>query len=253
MTKRLEGKVALITGGTGGIGEATLELFLKEGAKVAAVGTNDEKLKKLKERFPDILTLKADVSKEEEVKSYVEKTLETFGKIDVFFNNAGIEGKINNLVDQSLEDYQRVIDINVTGVFLGMKYVIPVMQKQGNGSIINTSSVAGLIGSPGLSPYVASKHAVAGLTKTASLELAKENIRVNSIHPAPVNTRMMESIEKLINPQDAEAARKAFEDAVPMGRYAEPIEIANVVLFLASDESSFVTGSQYTVDGGMID
>lgn len=253
MTKRLEGKVALITGGTGGIGEATLELFLKEGAKVAAVGTNDEKLKKLKERFPDILTLKADVSKEEEVKSYVEKTLEAFGKIDVFFNNAGIEGKINNLVDQSLEDYQRVIDINVTGVFLGMKYVIPVMQKQGNGSIINTSSVAGLIGSPGLSPYVASKHAVAGLTKTASLELAKENIRVNSIHPAPVNTRMMESIEKLINPQDAEAARKAFEDAVPMGRYAEPIEIANVVLFLASDESSFVTGSQYTVDGGMID
>lgn len=252
MSKRLEGKVALITGGTGGIGGAALEVFLKEGAQVAVVGTNEEKLKALEEKYPQVLTLKADVSSEEDVKNYVEKTLEKFDKIDIFFNNAGIGGESKPFVEQSLEDYQKVIDINLTGVFLGMKYVLEVMLKQGSGSIINTSSVAGLMGFSNSAPYVASKHGVAGLTKTAALEHAKDNIRINSIHPAPVDTRMMASFEEVMDPEATGEVRKAFESAIPMGRYGEPEEIAKVVLFLASDESSFVTGSQYVVDGGMM-
>lgn len=252
MTKRLEGKVALITGGTGGIGKATTKLFLEEGAKVAVVGTSDEKLQELKNELPEVLTIRADVSKEEEVKNYVDKTVEEFGTIDIFFNNAGIEGKSAPMAEQTLEDFQKVMDINVVGVFLGMKYVIPVMQEKGSGSIINTSSVAGLMGDPNLSPYIASKHAVIGLTKSAAVELAKDKIRVNSIHPSPVDTRMMQSIESMLNPEDAASVRAGFEQAVPLGRYADALEIAKLVLFLASDESSYTTGSQYTIDGGML-
>lgn len=252
MTKRFEDKVVLITGGSGGIGEVTAKLFLEEGAKVAIVGTNDESLEKSKEKLGEILTIKADVSKEEDVKNYVDKTVEEFGKIDIFFNNAGIEGKMGPLVDQSLEDYQKVIDVNLTGVFLGLKYVIPVMQENGGGSIINTSSVAGLMGQPNLSPYIASKHAVVGLTKAAAIEVAKDKIRVNSIHPAPVDTKMMDSIEKMLNPDDSASVRKQYESMVPLGRYAKAEDIAKVVLFLASDDASFVTGAQYTIDGGML-
>lgn len=252
MKKRLEGKVALITGGTGGIGKETMKLFLKEGAKVAVVGTNDEKLKDLKDEFRDVLTIRADVSKEDEVKNYVDKTVKEFGKIDIFFNNAGIEGKVAGLVEQTLEDFKQVLDVNVTGVFLGLKHVIPVMKENGSGSIINTSSVAGLGGQPNLSPYIASKHAVVGLTKAAAVEYAGDNIRVNSIHPAPVDTRMMDSIEGMMGSDDSSSAREDFEAMVPLGRYAESIDIANVVLFLASDDSRYVTGAQYTIDGGML-
>lgn len=248
---RFENKVVLITGGTGGIGQATAKLFLDEGAKVAIVGTNDEKLAKAKEELGDILTIKADVRNEEDVKNYVDKTVEKYGRIDVFFNNAGIEGKVRPIIEQTVEDFRKVIDINVTGVFLGLKYVIPVMQKQKSGSIINTSSVAGLMGSPGVSPYVASKHAVIGITKTAALEVAKDNIRVNSVHPSPVETRMMRSLEEGFNPEDAAAVKKAQEAAIPLGRYGEPEEVGKLVLFLGSDDSSFITGSQYLIDGGL--
>ncbi len=252
MTKRLEGKVALITGGTGGIGKATAKLFLEEGAKVAVVGTSDEKLQELKNELSEVLTIKADVADEEDTKNYINKTVEKFGTIDIFFNNAGIEGKTAPLEEQTLESFNKVMAVNATGVFLGMKHVIPVMKKGGGGSIINTSSVAGLMGSPDLSPYVASKHAVVGLTKSAAVELAKENIRVNSIHPAPIDTRMMESIELMLSPEDRAAARTGFESVVPMGRYGRAEEVAKLVLFLASDESSYTTGAQYTVAGGML-
>ena len=251
MTRKFENKVVLITGGSGGIGQATAKLFLDEGAKVAIVGTNDEKLAKVKEELGDVLTIKANVANEDEVKNYVDKTVEKYGRIDVFFNNAGIEGKVSPIIDQSVEDFKKVLDINVIGVFLGLKYVIPIMQKQGSGSIINTSSVAGLMGSPGVSPYVASKHAVIGITKTVALELAKENIRVNSIHPAPVETRMMRSLEEGFNPEDVESAKKALEESIPLGRYGTPEEIAKLVLFLGSDDSSFITGAQYVIDGGL--
>ncbi|MEH7121789.1 glucose 1-dehydrogenase [Bacillus sp. JJ1503] len=247
--ERLSEKVAVITGGAGGIGKVVAERFLKEGAKVVLVDLFEESLLKAKDELAslgEVLTVQADVSKESDVENYVKKALEHFGKIDVFFNNAGIEGKVAPLVDQKIEDFDKVISVNVRGVFLGLKYVLPVMTKQGYGSVINTSSVAGLEGSPGVSPYIASKHAVVGLTKASAIEVANANVRVNSIHPSPVNTRMMRSLEDGLNVEQEDLAK-----AIPLGRYGEPSDIANLVLFLASDESSFITGVQYRVDGGM--
>lgn len=252
MVKKFENKVVLITGGSGDIGKTTADLFLEEGAKVAIVGTNDEKLARAKEELGNVLTIKADVTNEEDVKDYVNKTVEEYGKIDIFFNNAGTEGKMAAITEQNIDDVRRVMDINVMGVFMGLKHVIPIMQKQGSGSIINTSSDAGLAGSPGLAPYVASKHAVVGLTKTAALEVASDNIRVNSIHPTNVEGRMMESIEAGLNPDDPKAIKDEWTSAIPMGRYAKLEEVARLVLFLASDDASFITGGQYVIDGGIL-
>ncbi|UVI27746.1 SDR family NAD(P)-dependent oxidoreductase [Paenibacillus spongiae] len=246
---RLPDKVAVITGGAGGIGKVTAERFLKEGAKVVLVDLFQEPLDQTKDElkgYGEVVTVQADVSKEEDVQNYVKTAVENFGKIDIYFNNAGIEGKVAPLTEQKVEDFDKVISVNVRGVFLGLKHVLPVMIKQGGGSVINTSSVAGLDGSPGVSPYIASKHAVVGLTKTAALEAAKANVRVNSIHPSPVNTRMMRSLEAGMNVEQETLAK-----TIPLGRYGEAGDIANLVLFLASDESSFITGAQYRVDGGM--
>ncbi|PWA13242.1 oxidoreductase [Pueribacillus theae] len=246
---RLSGKVAVITGGAGGIGKVTAERFLKEGAKVILVDLMEEPLNNAENELSahgDMLTVQADVSKESDVENYVKKAVDQFGKIDVFFNNAGIEGKVAPLVEQKVEDFDKVISVNVRGVFLGLKHVLPVMMKQGHGSVINTSSVAGLSGSPNVSPYITSKHAVVGLTKAAAVEAASANVRVNSIHPSPVNTRMMRSLEEGLETDEATLAK-----TIPLGRYGESNDIANLVLFLASDESSFITGVQYRVDGGM--
>jgi len=251
---RLDGKAAVITGGAGGIGKETAKLFLQDGAKVVLVDLFDEALEKAKNElssFGEVLTVRADVTKEEDVKNYVKVAYEHFGKIDVFFNNAGIEGKVQPITEITVEDFEKVQKVNVLGVFLGLKHVLPIMMKQGHGSIINTSSVAGLGGTPGVAPYVASKHAVIGLTKVAALEAAKANVRVNSIHPSPVNTRMMRSLEKGFNPENAEEAKEEFTKSIPLGRYAEPSDIAKLVLFLASDESAFITGAEYRIDGGM--
>ena len=169
----------------------------------------------------------------------------------MFFNNAGIEGKVAPITDQKVEDFDKVMAVNVRGLFLGLQQVMRVMLKQGSGSIINMSSVAGLIGSPGVAPYVGSKHAVVGITKSAALEAGPYNVRVNSVHPSPVNTRMMRSLEEGFSPGHAEEAKASLERNIPLGRYGESIDVANVVLFLASDESTFITGSQYRIDGGM--
>lgn len=250
---RLQGKVAVITGGSGGIGKVVAQRFLDEGAKVVLVDLFQDVLDEVKNELNSdhVLAVQADVTKEEDVINYVQKTIEKFGTIDVFFNNAGIEGKVQNLVDIALEDFEKVLNVNVRGVFLGLKHVIPVMTEKGSGSIINTSSVAGLGGTPGVAPYVTSKHAVVGLTKVAALEVAKSNIRVNSIHPSPVNTRMMRSLEAGFNPDNAEGAQAQFAAGIPLGRYGESDDIASLVVFLASDESSFISGSQYRIDGGM--
>lgn len=253
---RLDGKVAMITGGAGGLGEQTAQMFINEGAKVSLVDLDISKLDQIKEDLgsDNIITIEADVTNEANVKHFVEQTVNEFDKIDIFFNNAGIIGEVDPIDEQPLGNFNKVLSINTTGVFLGLKHVIPVMKRQESGSIINTSSVDGLRGSPNLSPYSASKHAIVGLTKTAALENSEYNIRVNSIHPAPVTGDMMNTVEEgLSSAQENESSevKEALTDSVPLGRYAESEDISNVVLFLASDDSKFITGSQYRVDGGM--
>ncbi|MBS3179307.1 MULTISPECIES: SDR family NAD(P)-dependent oxidoreductase [unclassified Pseudoclavibacter] len=247
------GRSVLITGGAGGIGAATAEEFLKLGARVALVDLFAEPLEATRERLAahgDVITITADVTNEADVERYVAETVEAFGTIDVFFNNAGIEGAVGPLTEASVDNYEKVFAVNVRGVFLGMKHVLKVMTERGSGSIINTSSEAGLDGSPGVSAYVASKHAVVGFTKSAALEVAATGVRVNSIHPSGVNTQMVRRLEEGFGGGDTEAAKAGFQAAIPMGRYAEPLDIARVVVFLGSDEASFVTGAQWRVDGG---
>lgn len=254
MERKLEGKVAVITGAAGALGTALAEQLLAEGAKVALVDLNQHALDKLVHRFNDVanvMGLLANVSKEEDVKNYVQQVVEHWGSIDVFMNNAGIIGKTAPLTEQTSEDFDAMMNLNVRGVFLGMKYVLPVMIAQQNGSIINTSSVSGLMGSSGNSLYSAAKHAVVGLTKTAALEVAKDSVRVNSIHPAPLASSMMETIEQSINRDDPARVRQTITSRIPLGRYGQPEEIAKLVIFLASDDSRFITGSQYRIDGGM--
>lgn len=252
--KRLKDKVALITGGAAGIGLETARLFLSEGAMVALVDLHDDDLSDAVRDLgnpDDLLTIAADVSSVQDSKRYVVLTVEKFGRIDVFFNNAGIEGKVAPLVDQKIEDFDRVLAVNVRGAFLGLQHVLPVMTEQKSGSVINMSSIAGLKGSPNVAPYITSKHAVVGLTRAAAIEVAGHNVRVNSVHPSPVNTRMMRSLEEGFNPGHGEEVKQQLAGTIPLGRYGESLDIANLVLFLASDESAFITGAQYPVDGGM--
>ncbi len=248
----LKDKVAIITGGSGGIGKATARLFLDHGAKVMLVGRTESKLKNAIKELdnPNTSYCIADVSQSKDVKNYVSETLATYGKIDIFFNNAGIEGTFSPIAEYPEDIFDQVISVNLKGVFLGCQYVIPKMTN--GGSVIITSSVAGLKGYKGLGAYAASKHAVIGIMRTAALEFADRNIRVNSVHPGPVHTRMMRSIEKDISPGNPKEAQQGFEAGVPFGRYAEPEEIGELVLFLASDESKYITGTTQVIDGGMI-
>ncbi|AQZ49623.1 SDR family NAD(P)-dependent oxidoreductase [Martelella mediterranea] len=250
---RLKDKIALITGGAAGIGLETARLFLQEGARVALVDLREEDLKTAAESLgsSDVLTVAADVSSPEDSARYVRETVERFGRIDIFFNNAGIEGKVAPLTEQKIEDFDRVIAVNVRGPFLGLQHVLPVMIEQKSGSIVNMSSIAGLKGSPNVAPYITSKHAVVGLTRAAAVEAAAANVRVNSVHPSPVNTRMMRSLEDGFSPGHGEEIKNQLASTIPLGRYGESADIANLVLFLASDESAFITGAQYPVDGGM--
>lgn len=251
---KLDGKVAVITGGAGSLGLAAGELLVKEGAKVALVDFDEQNLLFSKERlsaFGDILAIQADVSSERDVTGYVQQVLNQWGRIDVFLNNAGILGRVAQIPDQTEEDFNKIMNINVKGIFLGMKYVMPVMAGQKSGSIINTSSISGLSGSGGSSLYAASKHAVVGLTKSAALEAAADSVRVNSIHPAPLNSKMMQEIEENNKFQTPSEVRSRIASRIPLGRYGEMEEVAKLILFLASDDSRFITGSQYRIDGGM--
>jgi NAD(P)-dependent dehydrogenase (short-subunit alcohol dehydrogenase family) len=248
------GKVALITGGGGGIGRATALGFALRGAKVMVVDADADSGR----ASADIITqrgaaaafVQADVTKSAPVKDYVQKTLDAYGRIDCFFNNAGIEGVVTPIYDYDEEVFDKVIAVNLKGVFLGMRHVLPVMLKQGSGAIVNTASVAGLFGAPGMPAYVASKHGVLGLTKVASTDVAGFGIRVNAVCPGPVETRMMRSLESQRNPNNPAAVHDAYAANIPTGRYATPEEIAGAVLYLCSDLSGDVTGTHIVIDGG---
>ena len=251
MTK-LKDKIAIITGGADGIGRVTAEFFLKEGAEVLIFDNNKANLKntikeinskKISHFFGDVTVL------EDNLKA-VELAKEKFGGLDIFIANAGIEGNVKNIEDYDVETFDKVMNVNIKGVFLGLKASIPAMSDRGGGSYIISSSVAGLTGAPGLAPYATSKHAVTGLMRSAAKECAERNIRVNSINPSPVETRMMRSIEEGLMPEDSNKAKDIFESNIPMGRYAKADDVAKLMLFLASDDSSFITGSVYTIDGG---
>ncbi|WP_209123287.1 SDR family NAD(P)-dependent oxidoreductase [Alkalihalobacillus sp. BA299] len=253
---QFQDKVVLITGAAGGIGKALAQKVSEEGAKLALVDLNLEAVQNIITELglneDQALTIAADVANEDQVKSYVDQTVNKYGRIDCFFNNAGVEGTYGNIETQKVDDLDFVFNVNVKGVFLGLKYVVPVMKNQGYGSILNTSSLAGLMGAPGFSPYVASKHAVIGLTRSLANEVTAEGIRVNALCPGVINTRMMRQIEENVAPGGGEEVQKSFTANVPMGRYGEPEEAANVAKFLLSDEASYVSSSIYTVDGGMI-
>lgn len=250
---RLRNKVAVITGGAGGIGLETAKTFLREGASgILLVDLDDEQLKEAAKSLESdhVKYYAADVSKTDEVEAYTQKAIREFGRIDVLFLNAGIEGVVKPLTEYPEEMYDKVLAVNVKGVWLGLKHAFPHMKENG-GSVIITSSVAGLQGTPNVMAYVTSKHAVIGSMKVAALEGAEHGIRVNSIHPSPVDNRMMRSLEEGFAPGAAEEAKKGFEQTIPLKRYADNSDIANLALFLASDESSFITGSVYSIDGGM--
>ena len=248
------GKVALVTGGGNGIGRATSVAFARQGAKVVVVDRDGDGAQAtvgiIRQNNGDAVAVTADVAKSADVKAYVKAAIETYGRIDCFFNNAGIEGKLAPTADYDEAVFDAVIGVNVKGVFLGLRHVLPEMIRQGGGAVVNTASVAGLVATPGMPAYVASKHAVIGLTKTAAGEVAHQGIRVNAVCPGPVDTRMIHSLEEQISPTDPAAVGARYQAAIPSGRYTTPDEIANMVLFLCSDLASNTTGGQFVVDGG---
>ncbi|MCB9727185.1 MAG: SDR family oxidoreductase [Deltaproteobacteria bacterium] len=249
----LTGRTAIITGAAGGIGAAAARLFVRKGAQVMLVDREEASLSDVAAPLGEHAAwFVADVSDEEQARAYVAACAERFGGVDILFANAGIEGRVAPLVLQEREDFVRVFEVNVLGVWFGIKHVVPMMARRGGGSIVVTSSVAGIIGSEGLGPYVASKHALMGLVKTAAQELAVEGIRVNAVNPGPIANRMMASIESQANPDAPERVHTAFEQLIPLGRYGSSEEVAEVALFLASGASSYCTGGAFLVDGGFV-
>jgi 3alpha(or 20beta)-hydroxysteroid dehydrogenase len=245
---RLEGKVALITGGARGMGAAEAELFVANGATVVITDVLDavgaETAKRLSSGSGTCIFLHHDVTSEADWAAVVTDTVQAFGHIDVLINNAGIFEQ-GSVLDTTLEAYRRTIDINQVGVFLGMKAVAEHMVGRRTGSIINISSVAGMAGTPGFLAYGASKWAVRGMTKGVAKELAPHGVRVNSIHPGIIDTPMLQTFEKA-----GDGVREAVRTRIPLGFEAEPIHVANMALYLASDESAYSTGSEFIVDGG---
>ncbi len=231
---------------------AAARLFLEEGAKVLLVDLEDTALKKAVQalKSDSAAYLAADVASPEQVENYVNRAVELFGGLDIFLNNAGIEGVIKPIPDYPIDVFDRVIAVNIRGVWLGLKYVMPEMQKRGGGSIIITSSIAGVSGSPNMSGYVTSKHAVVGMMRTAALEGAQFNVRVNTVNPSPIEGRMMRSIEEGFAPGAGEQVKQLMRERIPLNRYGKPEDVASLMLFLASDEGSFCTGGVYMVDGG---
>ena len=255
---RLEGKVAVITGATGGIGSAAARLFAEEGASIALVDLDEAALQDVVSSIGDDRAsyTVADVTQPDQSETYVNEAVERWGGVDVLLANAGIEGTLSPIPDYPIDMFDRVMAVNVRAVWLGIKYVVPVMRGRGGGSIVITSSTAGIGGSPEMSAYNTSKHAVIGLMRCAAMEGAPDGIRVNTVNPAPIETRMMRSIEEMrVAAMDdsrvtVEVAKQSFAERIPLQRYGDPEEVAKMMLFLSSDDSSFCTGGVYMVDGG---
>jgi NAD(P)-dependent dehydrogenase (short-subunit alcohol dehydrogenase family) len=247
------GKVALITGAGGGIGRATALAFGLAGARLVLVdrdaAAGEATAGVVRQAGAEARFIAADVTRAADVAGYVRTTLDGFGRIDCFHNNAGIEGKVATTAECDEAMFDAVMGVNVKGVFLGLRHVLPVMLKQKSGAVVNTASVAGLVGTPGMPAYVASKHAVIGLTKVAAGEVARHGVRVNAVCPGPVDTRMIHSLEAQLDPNRPDAIGERYRAGIPSGRYTTPEEIASVVLFLCSDLAGNVNGAQWVVDG----
>jgi NAD(P)-dependent dehydrogenase (short-subunit alcohol dehydrogenase family) len=245
----LQDKVALVTGGTSGIGRATAIAFGAAGAKGVFSGRRDAEgektVKLIRETGAECLYVHSDASNEEDIKALVQKTVATYGRLDCAFNNAGDEGFFKPLHEQSIEDFDQLMALNVRGLFLCMKYEIQHMLSQGSGAIVNNSSNSGLVGFPGNSLYTASKHAVMGLTRSAALDYAKQGIRINAVNPGGTTTEMLDRVFQKVG-----ITADDFTAMVPMGRIGQSTEIAQAVVFLCSDAASYITGQPLAIDGG---
>ncbi|MEQ8814695.1 MAG: glucose 1-dehydrogenase [Thalassobaculum sp.] len=248
---KLDGKVAIITGAGGGIGVAAARLFAAEGAKLMLVDLDGDRLAALAQSIGDDRAdwAVADVTDAEQVKGYIAKTVDRFGGVDVTLLNAGIEGKVARMQDQGDDDFDRVIAVNVRGVWLGLKYTMPEIARRGGGSVVITASTAGIRAVPGISPYICSKHAVIGLMRSGAMEGAASKVRVNTVNPSPIETDMIHRLEDAYNP--SRGNRQPMAEGTPLKRYGQPEEVARLMLFLASEDSSFCTGGVYMVDGGV--
>lgn len=249
MEKIFDTKVAVVTGGAYGIGRATAIAFAKRGARVVIADWIEDKavLNEIQQFGGNAIFVKCDVSKNTDVKEMIDLTIKTYSRLDFAVNNAGVEG-LNAITHECTEEnWDRTIGINLKGIWLCMKHEIPLMQKQGKGAIVNIASIAGLVGFPGLPAYVSSKHAIVGLTKTTALEYAKQGIRVNAVCPGVIKTPMVDRTTG-----KDKAVEKKYEDMEPVGRMGQPEEVAEAIIWLCSDASSFVTGHALAVDGGWI-
>lgn len=252
----LEGKVIIITGAAMGLGYAAAEVCAQRGAKLSLVDFNEEALTQavetLKATYPqtEILQIVADVADEEQVKHYVAKTVEMFDRIDGFYNNAGIEGRQASLVDYDIEVFKKVIDVNLMGVHYGMRHVIPVMQKQQYGRIVNIASVGGIRAILNQTAYVASKHAVCGMSKNAALEYARDGVITNTVAPGAILTPMVEEAFRQVDPENPQQALDNFALSNPTKRLGQPEEVAKVVAFLLSEDCAYVNGQVIAIDGG---
>lgn len=251
---RLDDKVAIITGAAGGIGVAAAQLFAAAGAKVLMVDLDAGALEAAAATVDgEVSHFAADVAEPAQAEAYVAAALERYGAVDVLLANAGIEGGTDPIADCAVEDFDRVMAVNVRGVWLGLKYVMAAMRDRGKGgSIVITSSTAGVMGLAGMAPYHTSKHAVIGLMRCAALEGGKHGIRVNTVNPGPIETRMMRSIENQYRPGEGEKWKAGAVRSIPLGHYGRPVDVARMMLFLASDDSAHSSGNTYMVDGGFL-